>query len=189
MHAESLQLCLTLCNPARLLCPWDSPSKNTGVGWLPSPTPGYLPDPGIKPMFPRAPALAGGFFTAEPPGTPGSSLVGPKSLRKGASCWTFCQKSCSWPGSHLALSKQVLAGEPGASLVTQELLFSPIRFFRPLTPLQTSKEPESSAFYWIFAISPGDEILSSGARAHRNLDVIPCRQDASMEAGHPTGRI
>ena len=23
--------CLTLCNPARLLCPWDSPGKNTGV--------------------------------------------------------------------------------------------------------------------------------------------------------------
>ena len=22
----------TLCDPARLLCPWDSPSKNTGVG-------------------------------------------------------------------------------------------------------------------------------------------------------------
>ena len=36
MHAESLQLCLTLrpyeLQPARLLCPWDSPGKNTGVG-------------------------------------------------------------------------------------------------------------------------------------------------------------
>ena len=35
VHANSLQSCLTLCNrglqPARLLCPWDSPSKNTGV--------------------------------------------------------------------------------------------------------------------------------------------------------------
>ena len=26
------QLCLTLCNTARLLCPWDSSVKNTGVG-------------------------------------------------------------------------------------------------------------------------------------------------------------
>ena len=31
------QSCLTLCNPhglqpTRLLCPWDSPGKNTGVG-------------------------------------------------------------------------------------------------------------------------------------------------------------
>ena len=35
MHAKSLQLCLTLCDtmePPRLLCPWDSPGKNTGVG-------------------------------------------------------------------------------------------------------------------------------------------------------------
>ena len=36
--AKSLQSCLTLCDPidvwqpTRLLCPWDSPGKNTGVG-------------------------------------------------------------------------------------------------------------------------------------------------------------
>ena len=27
-----------------------------------------LPHPGIKPTFPASPALAGGFFTTEPPG-------------------------------------------------------------------------------------------------------------------------
>ena len=36
MCAKSLQSCLTLrphgLEPARLLCPWDSPGKNTGVG-------------------------------------------------------------------------------------------------------------------------------------------------------------
>ena len=37
MHSKLLQLCPTLCNPvdyivARLLCPWGSSSKNTGVG-------------------------------------------------------------------------------------------------------------------------------------------------------------
>ena len=36
-HAKSLQSCLTLCDPIdgsppRLLSPWDSPGKNTGVG-------------------------------------------------------------------------------------------------------------------------------------------------------------
>ena len=35
-YAQSLQLCPTLCSPwtaaCRLLCPWDSPGKNTGVG-------------------------------------------------------------------------------------------------------------------------------------------------------------
>ena len=34
---------------------------------LPFPSPGDLPNPGIEPM---SPALAGGFFTAEPPGKP-----------------------------------------------------------------------------------------------------------------------
>ena len=32
------------------------------------PPPGNLPNPGIKPVSPAAPALAGGFFTTEPPG-------------------------------------------------------------------------------------------------------------------------
>ena len=36
---------------------------------LPFP-PGNLPYPGIKPMSPASPVLAGGFFTTEPPGKP-----------------------------------------------------------------------------------------------------------------------
>ena len=31
--------------PARLLCPWDFSGKNTGVGWLPFPSPGEIPGP------------------------------------------------------------------------------------------------------------------------------------------------
>ena len=39
--------------PTRLLCPWDSPGKNTGVGChLPPTPPGNLPNPGIKPASP-----------------------------------------------------------------------------------------------------------------------------------------
>ena len=34
---------------------------------LPFPSPGDLPDPGMEP---KSPALAGGFFTTEPPGKP-----------------------------------------------------------------------------------------------------------------------
>ena len=37
---------------------------------LPFPPPSDLPDPGIKPMSPASPALAGGFFTTETPGKP-----------------------------------------------------------------------------------------------------------------------
>ena len=52
---------------ARLLCPWDSPGKNAGVGCHV----GDLPDPVIEPM---SPALADGFFAAEPPGE--ATLIG-----------------------------------------------------------------------------------------------------------------
>ena len=34
----------------------------------------YLPNPGIKPTSPASPELAGGFFTAVPPGKPMHSI-------------------------------------------------------------------------------------------------------------------
>ena len=37
---------------------------------LPFPSPGDLPDSGIEPKGPLIPALAGGFFTIEPPAKP-----------------------------------------------------------------------------------------------------------------------
>ena len=43
-----------------LLCPWDSPGKNTGVGCPPL---GDLPDSGIQPGSLMSPELAVGFFT------------------------------------------------------------------------------------------------------------------------------
>ena len=36
--------------------------------WVAFPTPGDLPDPGIKPVSLTSPALAGRFFTTAPPG-------------------------------------------------------------------------------------------------------------------------
>ena len=48
----------------RLLCPWDFPGKNTGVGchFL---LQGNLPDPGIKP---GSPALQADALSSKPPG-------------------------------------------------------------------------------------------------------------------------
>ena len=43
------------------------------------PPPGGLPDPGMEPRFP---ALAGGYFTTEPPGKPAKSTRG--SWKRGA---------------------------------------------------------------------------------------------------------
>ena len=57
--------------PARLLCPWNFPGKNAGLGYH-FPFPGNLPDPGIESESPVSPALAGGFFITEPP----RSLIG-----------------------------------------------------------------------------------------------------------------
>ena len=53
------QLCLTLCDPmkpSRLLCPWNSPGKDTGVACRSLFQGNFTP-----------PALAGRFFTTEPP--------------------------------------------------------------------------------------------------------------------------
>ena len=60
------QLCLTLLCDQALLC--------MGFSWqeywkrLPFPSPGDLPNPGMEPVSLASPALAGRFFTTEPPG-------------------------------------------------------------------------------------------------------------------------
>ena len=55
------------CKPARLLCPWDFSGKIARVGshfFLQV----NLPDPRTEPASPASPALAGIFFTNDPPG-------------------------------------------------------------------------------------------------------------------------
>ena len=42
---------------------------------LPSPVPGDLPNPGVELLSLASPVLAGGFFTAVPPGKPSGPLV------------------------------------------------------------------------------------------------------------------
>ena len=54
------QSCLTLCNPTRLLCPWNSPGKKTGVGSHP-PFQGIFLTWGMNPL--QAACTAGRFFT------------------------------------------------------------------------------------------------------------------------------
>ena len=56
------QLCLTLENLTKLLCPWNSPGKNNGVG-----SHSLLPDPEIEP---GPPALQADSLPFEPPGKP-----------------------------------------------------------------------------------------------------------------------
>ena len=70
-------VCARLCwnlqvhglQPTRLLCPWDSPGKNTQAGchFL---LQGNLPYPGTELASLASPALAGAVFTTVPPGKP-----------------------------------------------------------------------------------------------------------------------
>ena len=50
--------------PARLLCPWDSPGKNTGVGYCAF-LQGDLPNPGIKPTSLISTCIGRQFFTTK----------------------------------------------------------------------------------------------------------------------------
>ena len=62
---------------------------------LPFPTPGDLPNPGIELAFP---ALAGGFFTTEPPEKPYSFILA-------TLVFIFCcQLRMKWKGLHFLLS-------------------------------------------------------------------------------------
>ena len=51
-----------------LLCPWNVPGKNIGVGFHFHSR--DLPCPEIKPVYPVSPEFAGKLFITEPPGKP-----------------------------------------------------------------------------------------------------------------------
>ena len=70
-ESEVTQSCPTLWDPwtiARQAPPSMGFSRQEYWSGLPFPSPGDLPDPGMELVSPVAPALAGRFFTTEPPG-------------------------------------------------------------------------------------------------------------------------
>ena len=73
MHAQLLQLCPTLCNPMnlarQLLCPWDSPGKNIGVGCH-TLLQGIFLTQGLNSRLPASPALQEDSLSTEPPRKP-----------------------------------------------------------------------------------------------------------------------
>ena len=65
LHAKSLQLCLTLCNPMDHSLPGSSVHgilQARILEWVAT-SPRGLPNPGIEPGHLHQSALAGGFFT------------------------------------------------------------------------------------------------------------------------------
>ena len=75
------------CSPLALLS-MGFPRQEYWRG-LPLPTPGDLPDPGIKP---DSPALANGFFTTEPSGKPTEALLNAVKTQTGETNF-FLQES------------------------------------------------------------------------------------------------
>ena len=70
-HLLGAQSCLTLCDPMDCSLPGSCvPGIFQAEYWsgLPFPTPGDLPNPGIKSTSPVYPTLVGGLFTIEPSG-------------------------------------------------------------------------------------------------------------------------
>ena len=64
------QLCLILCNPMDCSLQGSSVHGISQASSVPFPSPGDLPNPGIKLASTASPALADWFFTTEPPENP-----------------------------------------------------------------------------------------------------------------------
>ena len=99
VRAQSVQSCLTLCNPMDppgSSCPWDSPGKNTGAGCH-ALLQGDLCNPGIKPASLTSPALAGEFLPIVSPGkTPDLSNVYSTLLQRMTGRNPFLGSPCHW---------------------------------------------------------------------------------------------
>ena len=96
--------------PVRLLCPWDSPGKNTGVG--------------CHALFqePESPELTGGVFTTEPPWKPTVYVVAFKRTKeKGTDGCLACPPfitGCKWkisrePTSRSSPTRNTVHTSPG----------------------------------------------------------------------------
>ena len=104
MCAKSLQSSPTLATQltvARQAPPSTGFSRQEYWHGLPCPSPGDLPKPGIESVSFMSPALAGGFFTTEPPGKPLFSSVQFSSVAQ--SCLTLCNITPGFPVHHQLL--------------------------------------------------------------------------------------
>ena len=93
MHAKSLQLCPTLkhygLQPVRLLCPWDSPGKNTEIGYH-ALLQGIFPTQGSNPHLLCLPHWQAGSLPLAPLG---KSYVSVQKYLKGLSTWHSSKES------------------------------------------------------------------------------------------------
>ena len=132
------QLCLTLWSPGlyptSLLCPWDFPGKNTGVGcyFL---LQGIFPTQGSNPcLLHVSPALPGRFFTTASPGKPKAMF---SSVQLPSCVWlcnpinVACQASLSITNSWSLLKLMSIESVmPSSHLI----LWRPLLLLPPIPP-------------------------------------------------------
>ena len=109
--------------PARLLCPWDYPSKNSRVGCH-ALLQGIFPTQG---SFPAFPVLAGRFFTAETPGKPSLTLNSKQKFFPEASWRTRVMQTGSYTAVFLEQLQSNQTPPPSWAPVTPQ--------FRGLAPI------------------------------------------------------
>ena len=85
-ESESCSVTSNSLQPYGQYCPWNSPGQNSGVS---IPSPGDLPNPGIKP---RSPISQVDSLPAEPQGKPKNTGVGRLSLLQ----WIFLNQELNW---------------------------------------------------------------------------------------------
>ena len=103
--SEIAQSCLTLCNPRDCSLPG---SFVHGIFWARVlPSPGDLPDPGIKP---RSPTLQADALPSEPPGNQDRLLFIGQRMEKGSSSskGTFSQKEGGGLRKRAEISRAVI---------------------------------------------------------------------------------
>ena len=95
----------TVEQPVRLLCPWNSPGQNTGVGSI-FPSPEDLPNPGMES---RSPSLQADSLPAEPQGKLKNTGMGSLSLLQGI----FPTQESNLEGSPVLQADSLPAELPG----------------------------------------------------------------------------
>ena len=140
------QSCLTLCDPLDCSPPGCSVhgiSQATALEWVVISFSREFPDPGIEPV---SPALAGGFFTTEPPGYPKHTTwwnVGPSLIVQGRRCCSGSPGLNNWT----SLFDIVLQSLIFTSFMSLEILSHNISYphysddFKSFFPCSTTLSP------------------------------------------------
>ena len=102
--------------PARLLCPRDSPGKTSGVDCCFLLQGIFLTHVWMEPM---SPALAGGFFTTEPPGKPRFACNPLQKIGRLCVCVCVCVFWSGWRHKMSHMNKKLM--QPAMLWVTKPL--------------------------------------------------------------------